>query len=228
MPFASPADFSPIPEAEAPRNCPLCPRLVALREQLRSEHPSWWNAPVPAFGDPGAWLAIVGLAPGRRGANRTGRAFTGDYSGEIFYSTLLKFGLAEGEYRGEAEDGVRLVGTVVLNAVKCLPPANRPLPIEVSTCRNYLEASLAALPSVKVVLTLGQIAFASALKAMQLGTSAKFAHGAEMRVPGGRALLASYHCSRQNTNTGRLTREMFEGVFERALLLAGRNRRSGP
>ncbi|MGE5564052.1 MAG: uracil-DNA glycosylase [Bacillota bacterium] len=215
MPFATPADVSPIPQTEAPRDCPLCPRLVALRQQLRAEQPDWWNAPVPAFGDPNAWLAIVGLAPGMRGANRTGRAFTGDYSGELFYSTLLKFGLAEGTYRGEADDGVKLNGTIVVNAVKCLPPANRPLPIEVANCRNYLEAALAALPSVRVVIALGRIAHASAAKALGAAKTG-FAHGAEAAA-GGRLLLASYHCSRQNTNTGKLTREMFEAVFERAL-----------
>lgn len=213
-----PSDLSPIPRAEAPRNCPLCPRLVALRDELRAEQPSWWNAPVPAFGDPRAWLAIVGLAPGRRGANRTGRPFTGDYSGEIFYSTLLKFGLAQGTYRGEPDDGVTLVGTVVLNAVKCLPPANRPLPTEVATCRNFLEASLASLPSVRVLLALGRIAHASTAKALGI-SGAKFAHGAEAAAGGGRILLASYHCSRQNTNTGRLTREMFENIFRRAVVL---------
>ncbi|HEY7006288.1 MAG TPA: uracil-DNA glycosylase [Sphingomicrobium sp.] len=191
---------------------------MSLRRTLRAERPDWWNAPVPAFGDPDAWLAIVGLAPGRKGANRTGRPFTGDYSGEIFYSTLLKFGLAEGIYRGEADDGVRLVGAIVLNAVKCLPPGNRPLPLEVATCRNYLEASLAALPRVSVMIALGQIAQGSAAKALGLTPgSAKFAHGAEVRAPDGRTLLSSYHCSRQNTNTGRLTRAMFESVFERAL-----------
>src|SRR6185437_11349724 len=161
MPFASPADLSPLPQTEAPRDCPLCPRLVALRAQLRAEHPGWWNAPVPAFGDPEAWLAIVGLAPGKKGANRTGRAFTGDYSGELFYSTLLKFGLAIGTYGGEADDGLELVGTIVVNAVKCLPPGNRPLPVEVANCRNYLEASLAALERARVILALGQIAHAS-------------------------------------------------------------------
>jgi len=215
MRFASPADLSPLPRSEAPRDCPLCPRLVSLREQLRSEHPAWWNAPVPAFGEADAWLAIVGLAPGKKGANRTGRPFTGDYSGEFFYSTLLKFGLAEGTYRGAADDGIELVGTVVLNAVKCFPPGNRPLPNEVATCRNYLEASLAALPDVRVVVALGQIAHASVAKV--LGVSARFAHGSEAVAPDGRVLLASYHCSRQNTNTGRLTREMFESVFERAM-----------
>jgi len=218
MAFTTPAGISPIPRAEPPRDCPLCPRLVDLRDQLRIGHPDWWNAPVPAFGDPDAWLAIVGLAPGRKGANRTGRPFTGDYSGEIFYSTLLKMGLAEGSYRGEANDAVKLVGTIVLNAVKCLPPQNRPLPIEVATCRNYLEASLAALPLVRVVIALGQIAHGSAARALGLPPAfAKFAHGAEVRAPDGPILLSSYHCSRQNTNTGRLTRAMFESVFERAL-----------
>jgi uracil-DNA glycosylase family 4 len=220
MSFASPAELSPIPQSEAPRDCPLCPRLVAVRRQLRTEQPDWWNAPVSAFGDPHAWLAIIGLAPGRRGANRTGRPFTGDYSGELFYSTLLKFGLAEGAYRGEPNDGVKLVGTIVVNAVKCLPPANRPLPIEVATCRNYLEASLAALPRLQIVVALGQIAHGSARKVLGI-QRAKFSHGAEAMAPDGRVLLATYHCSRQNTNTGRLTRDMFESVFERAVALRG-------
>jgi uracil-DNA glycosylase family 4 len=212
-----PADLSPIPEAEAPRDCPLCPRLVRLREELRAEHPDWWNAPVPAFGEADAWLAIVGLAPGMRGANRTGRPFTGDYSGEIFYSTLLKFGLAEGEYRGEADDGLQLKGAVILNAVKCLPPANRPTPEEVRNCSAYLDAALANLPKVRVVIALGQIAHAAAARALRL--KAKFAHGAEAVSPDGRVLLTSYHCSRQNTNTGKLTAEMFESVFGRAIEL---------
>ena len=220
MPFASPADLSPIPQAEAPRDCPLCPRLVSLREDLRAEHPGWWNAPVPAFGDAKAWLAIVGLAPGKKGANRTGRAFTGDYSGELFYSTLLKFGLAEETYRGIADDGLKLVGTVVLNAVKCLPPGNRPLPAEVANCRNYLEASFAALGEVRVVVALGQIAHASVAKVLDL--KAPFAHGGQAIAPDGRVLLSSYHCSRQNTNTGKLTRDMFESVFERAVALRGK------
>jgi uracil-DNA glycosylase family 4 len=227
MRFASPAEVSPIPEAEAPSDCPLCPRLVSLRKALRSEQPSWWNSPVPAFGDPDAWLAIVGLAPGKKGANRTGRPFTGDYSGAIFYSTLLKFGLAEGEYRGETDDNIRLVGTIVLNAVKCLPPENRPLPTEVANCWNFLEASLAALPKVRVVIALGQIAFGSAARALHIGRpAAKFAHRAELISADGRVLLASYHCSRQNTNTGRLTREMFEAVFERALTVGFQERGS--
>lgn len=218
--FPSPADLSPIPQAEAPRDCPLCPRLVRFREELRAQHPGWWNAPVPVFGEADAWLAIVGLAPGKQGANRTGRPFTGDYSGELFYATLLKFGLGEGEYRGEAGDGLTLNGVAVLNAVKCLPPGNRPLPQEVATCRNYLEASLAALTNVRVVLALGQIAHVAAARTLGLPPSAtKFGHGAEAVAPGGRVLLSSYHPSRQNTNTGRLTAAMFENVFERACSL---------
>ena len=219
MAFASPADLSPIPQAEAPRDCPLCPRLVRFREELRAAHPDWWNAPVPVFGDADAWLAIVGLAPGRKGANRTGRPFTGDYSGEIFYSTLLKFGLAEGEYRGDADDGLRLIGAVVLNAVKCLPPANKPTPEEIATCGHYLEASLAAVAQVRVVIALGQIAHVAAAKALGLWPRSKFSHGAQAVAPDGRVLLSTYHCSRQNTNTGRLTTQMFESVFERALEL---------
>ena len=189
---------------------------MRFREELRAEHPGWWNAPVPAFGDPDAWLAIVGLAPGKKGANRTGRPFTGDYSGELFYSTLVKFDLAEGEYRGEASDGLKLSGAVVLNAVKCLPPGNKPLPEEIATCGHYLEASLAALASVRVVLALGQIAHVAAARLLGLWPKAKFAHGAEAVATGGRMLLSSYHPSRQNTNTGRLTADMFESVFERA------------
>ena len=220
MPSATPADLSPIPEAEPPRDCPFCPRLVALRHELRLDHPDWWNAPVPAFGDPDAWLAIVGLAPGKRGANRTGRAFTGDFSGEFFYSTLQKFSLAGGAYGGEVDDGVALVGAIVVNAVKCLPPGNRPLPAEVRNCRTFLERSLDALPKVRVVVALGQIAHGSAAKALGIEKTA-FAHGGEAVAPDGRILLSSYHCSRQNTNTGRLTRAMFDAVFERAIELGG-------
>jgi uracil-DNA glycosylase family 4 len=194
----------------------LCPRLVALRYDLRAEHPGWWNAPVPAFGDRDAWLAIVGLAPGMRGANRTGRPFTGDYAGDLLFSTLLKLGLAEGDYRGDPADGLRLKGAVILNAVKCLPPANKPLPSEVATCSvNYLEPSLAALSNIRILIALGRIAHEATAKA--LGLKAKFSHGTEATAPDGRLLLSSYHCSRQNTNTGRLTRAMFESIFERAV-----------
>lgn len=217
MEFASPADLSPIPAAEAPRNCPLCPRLVQFREQCRDEHPTWWNAPVPAFGDPNAWLAIVGLAPGKHGANRTGRPFTGDYAGELLYAPLLKFGLAEGEYRGDPADGLRLEGAVILNAVKCLPPANKPEPREIATCRTFFESSLAALPKVRVLLALGQIAHVASARALSVRPS--FGHGSEIVAPDGRILLSSYHCSRYNQNTGRLDAAMFEAVFDRAIEL---------
>jgi uracil-DNA glycosylase len=213
-----PADRSPIPQAEAPRDCPLCPRLVTFREQCRIEHPGWWNAPVPAFGDREAWLAIVGLAPGKHGANRTGRPFTGDYAGDLLYATLLKFGLAEGEYGAHPGDGLRLRGAVILNAVKCLPPANKPEPREIANCRHYLEEGLATLRNVKIVIALGQIAHVAAARALGLPPSGtKFAHGAEHSAPAGRMLLSSYHCSRYNQNTGKLNAAMFEGVFERAV-----------
>jgi uracil-DNA glycosylase family 4 len=172
---------------------------------------------VPAFGDRDAWLAIVGLAPGKHGANRTGRPFTGDYAGELLYATLLKFGLAEGEYSADPGDGLRLKGAVILNAVKCLPPANKPEPREIATCRNYFEAALAALPTVRVLVALGQIAHVASAKA--LGVKPSFGHGSEVEAPDGRILLSSYHCSRYNQNTGRLNAAMFESVFERALAL---------
>ena len=220
MRFATPADLSPIPEAEAPRDCPLCPRLVAFREECRAEFPNWWNAPVPAFGDRNAWLAIAGLAPGKNGANRTGRPFTGDYAGELLYATLRKFGLASGEYRADPGDGLQLVGAVILNAVKCLPPANKPEPREIATCRHYFEAGLGALPNVQVVVALGQIAHVAAARALGLRPAGtKFGHGAEAVAPNGRILLSSYHCSRYNQNTGRLDAAMFESIFERAVAL---------
>ena len=219
MAFASPADISALPQAEAPRDCPLCPRLVRYREELRIEQPGWWNAPVPVFGDPDAWLAIVGLAPGRRGANRTGQPFTGDFSGAFFFATLLKFGLAEGRYTDEPGT-LRLRGAVVLNAVKCLPPGNRPTGEEVATCRNYMEAALAELRNVRVVVALGQIAHIAAARTLGLPPAGtRFGHGAEAVAPDGRVLLSSYHPSRQNTNTGRLDEPMFERIFARALEL---------
>lgn len=193
---------------------------MRFRHECRTEHSDWWNAPVPAFGDPDAWLAIVGLAPGKHGANRTGRPFTGDYAGELLYGTLLKFGLAEGEYCASPGDGLQLNGAMILNAVKCLPPGNRPEPAEVATCRNYFEAALAALPKVRILVALGRIAHVASARALGLPTaSTVFGHGAEAVAPDGRTLLSSYHCSRYNQNTGRLDQGMFEMVFERALAL---------
>jgi uracil-DNA glycosylase family 4 len=213
-----PADLSPIPQAEAARDCPLCPRLVTLRRQCRAEHPDWWNAPVPAFGDPAAWLAIVGLAPGKHGANRTGRPFTGDYAGDLLYATLARFGLTEGEYRGNASDGLRLKSAIILNAVKCLPPQNRTLPAEESNCRPFLMASIDALPNLTTLIALGKVAHDSLCRSFGLSLSkVRFGHGAEHALPGGKRLIDSYHCSRYNQNTRRLDVAMFEAVFERAL-----------
>jgi uracil-DNA glycosylase family 4 len=216
---------SPVPEAEAPRDCPLCPRLAALRAEMRAAHPTWWNAPVPAFGDRGAWLGILGLAPGMRGANRTGRPFTGDHAGELLYETLRKFGLAEGRYGATPEDGLRLAGCVILNSVKCLPPQNKPLPAEIATCRPFYEASLALLPNVRILVALGRIAHGSAVRTAG-GKLAQhsFGHLAEHRLPDGRILIDSYHCSRYNQNTGRLTGAMFEAVFARALQISSVSR----
>ena len=220
MHFATPAELSPIPEAEAPRDCPLCPRLVAFRQECRIDFPAWWNAPVPAFGDRHAWLAIVGLAPGKHGANRTGRPFTGDFAGELLYSTLLKFGLANGEYRADPSDGLELKGAIILNPLKCLPPANKPEPREIATCRSYFEVALGSLPDVRVIVALGQIAHVASARALGLPpSSTRFGHGAETLAADGRVLLSSYHCSRYNQNTGRLDAAMFESVFERALEL---------
>ena len=216
--------LSPLPVTEPPRDCPLCPRLVAFRQTLQAEYPDWWNAPVPVFGDPDAWLVIVGLAPGKHGANRTGRPFTGDYAGELLYATLAKFGLSEGTFDARPDDGLQLRGAILINAVRCLPPENKPTPEEIRTCRPFLEAPLTALPHARVFVALGQIAHQSAVKA--LGgklPKAKFGHLAQHRMPDGRLLIDSYHCSRYNQNTGRLTASMFEAVFERALEMRDSN-----
>ncbi len=209
---------SPIPDTEPPRDCSLCPRLVAYRHACQAEFPNWWNAPVQAFGDPDAWLAIIGLAPGKHGVNRTGRPFTGDASGPLLYETLAKFGLTEGVYDSKVDDGLALKGAMIINAVKCLPPENKPTPEEVRTCRPFLDTQLAALPNVRIVVALGQIAHQSAVKVMGGRLpKAQFGHMNEHRMPDGRILIDSYHCSRYNQNTGRLTPEMFEAVFSRAL-----------
>jgi uracil-DNA glycosylase family 4 len=211
---------SPVPEAEPPRDCPLCPRLVAFREELRQEYPDWWNAPVRAFGDRDAWLGIVGLAPGKHGANRTGRPFTGDFAGILLYQTLLKFGLAEGSYEERLDDSLRLTGSVILNSVRCLPPENKPTPQEIATCRTFYALGLETLPNVRVLVALGQIAHGSAVRTAGGRLSAyRFGHLAEHQLPDGRILIDSYHCSRYNQNTNRLTAAMFEQVFERALEL---------
>ena len=216
--WPNPADLSPLPNAEAPRDCPLCPRLVAFREECRAEHPDWWNAPVPAFGDPGAWLAIIGLAPGKHGANRTGRPFTGDYAGMLLYQTLAKFALSEGEYEAERKDGLRLKGAIILNAVKCLPPQNKTLPVEEATCRTYLMQSIGSLPNLTTFIALGKVAHDSLCRSFGMPLAgAKFGHGAVHVLPNGMTLIDSYHCSRYNQNTRRLDATMFEAVFNLAL-----------
>ena len=213
--------ISPIPQTEPPLDCPLCPRLVAFRHACQAEYPTWWNAPVQAFGDPHAWLAIVGLAPGKHGANRTGRPFTGDHAGLLLFETLEKFGLTTGVYDARIDDGFALKGAIIINAVKCLPPENKPTPEEIRTCRTFLDAQLGVLPNVRVVVALGAIAHQSAVKVMGGRLpKAKFGHLNEHRMPDGRVLIDSYHCSRYNQNTGRLTRDMFEAVFERAVGLS--------
>jgi uracil-DNA glycosylase len=198
-------------------DCPLCPRLAAYREEQRAQHPEWFNAPVPTFGDPGAWLAIVGLAPGLQGANRTGRPFTGDFAGLLLYETLVKHRLADGLYEARADDGLELKGAIIINAVRCVPPQNKPTPDEVRTCRRFLEPPLAGLANLRAVVALGQVAHQSAVKALG-GKLPKcpFGHLAEHVLPSGITIIDSYHCSRYNQNTGRLTAEMFEAVFARA------------
>ena len=203
------------PATEPSRDCPLCPRLVEFREFWREQQPSWHNAPVPSFGDSRARLLIVGLAPGLRGANRTGRPFTGDYAGELLYSTLGKYGFARGTYRADPGDGLTLVDAAIVNAVRCVPPQNKPTPAEIATCRPFLESAIAAHTRTRAIVALGRIAHETTLRALGLKPAAfPFAHGA-VHDCGRFRLYDSYHCSRQNTNTRRLTPEMFEAVFEK-------------
>jgi uracil-DNA glycosylase family 4 len=210
-----------IDPAEPAIDCPLCPRLAGYRADNRSAHPDWWNGPAPSFGDPDARLLVVGLAPGRQGANRTGRPFTGDFAGVLLYGTLLALGFAEGRYEARPDDGLTLVDCMITNAVRCAPPGNKPLPVEEATCRPFLAARITALPRLKVIVTLGDVARRNVLKALGRPASAGAAgHGSESEV-GGYRLINSYHCSRLNTNTGRLTPAMFEAVFVRARTLLG-------
>ncbi|MFN3514661.1 MAG: uracil-DNA glycosylase [Phenylobacterium sp.] len=207
--------------AEPPRDCPLCPRLVAYRAVNRTQNPDWWNGPAPSFGDPQARLLVTGLAPGRTGANRTGRPFTGDHAGWMLYETLVKTGFARGTYDARPDDGLELADCMITNAVRCAPPGNKPETSEEATCRQFLTARLEALPRLKVIVTLGDVARRNVLRAMGLKASAGIAgHGTEFRA-GPYVVLNSYHCSRLNTNTGRLTAEMFEAVFQRARELVG-------
>ena len=200
---------------EPGRDCPLCPRLVGYRHEQRKAHPDWFNAPVPSFGTADARLLIVGLAPGVSGANRTGRPFTGDYAGDLLYQTLIDFGFARGFYRADPHDGLTLQGTMITNAVRCVPPQNKPLPVEIRTCNTFLRARMDALAGIRAVVALGRIAHDGVLGALGARKSAfPFSHGGEHDV-GPFRLFDSYHCSRYNTNTGVLTPEMFRKVFAR-------------
>lgn len=198
---------------EPPHDCPLCPRLLAYRVENRKAHADWFNAPVPSFGASDAHVLIVGLAPGVSGANRTGRPFTGDFAGELLYGTLLKFGFAKGKYEARPDDGLTLVDCRITNAVRCVPPENKPTPEEAKTCRVFLKATLENMPRLKTIVALGRIAHEAALRTLDHKLNAfPFAHGAKHLLPRA-TLFDSFHCSRYNTNTGKLTAAMFEAVF---------------
>jgi uracil-DNA glycosylase family 4 len=196
------------------RDCPLCPRLVAFRHENRTQHPDWHNAPVRSFGEATARLLIAGLAPGRRGANRTGRPFTGDFAGQLLFPSLIAYGFAAGSYEQRPDDTLRLLDCRITNAVRCVPPENKPTPAEIATCNAFLKAEIASLPGLRAILALGTVAHGAVLAA--LGHRPKdrpFGHGARHVLPDGVLLVDSYHCSRQNTNTGRLTTAMFHSVI---------------
>jgi len=195
-------------------NCPLCPRLCSFRHDNQKAYPEFFNAPVPGFGDPGAALLIVGLAPGLKGANRTGRPFTGDWAGDLLYPTLIKFGFAQGSYRADPGDGLELKNALITNAVRCVPPENKPVGAEINACRPFLLNQIKALGNLKTILALGGIAHKSVVAAFQKRqVDYPFGHGNFHDLGKGLTLLDSYHCSRYNTNTRRLTTEMFESLF---------------
>jgi len=203
--------MSPL-QGKVPRNCPRCPRLVAFRNDWRKREPDWFNAPVPSFGPVDARLLIVGLAPGLQGANRTGRPFTGDYAGDLLYATLDQFQFSRGHYAARPDDGLELLDARITNAVRCVPPENKPIGSEIAACRDFLVATIAEMPRLRVILALGRIAHDSTLAALGLrSAAAPFGHGAshDLKI----RMFDSYHCSRYNTNTRRLTPEMFRSVF---------------
>jgi uracil-DNA glycosylase len=200
--------------AEAPHDCSLCPRLSAFLTHHRAVSPDWHNAPVSSFGRPDSRLLIVGLAPGLKGANRTGRPFTGDYAGDLLYATLAEFGFAHGTFAARPDDGLTLVDCMVTNAVRCVPPENKPTPQEIKTCRQYLTARIRTLPKLEAIVVLGRIAHTSTIAALgRKQKDAPFGHGATHSVGSNLTVFDSYHCSRYNTNTGVLTPDMFRSVF---------------
>ncbi len=203
------------PSSEPSQDCPLCPRLVSFRAANREQHPLWFNAPVPGFGVLDGRLAIIGLAPGLQGANRTGRPFTGDYAGDLLYATLLRFGFATGRYEARPDDGLLLTDCRIINAVRCVPPLNKPTGPEINACRAFLKPALQEMRQLRAIVALGRIAHESVLRTLGLSPGRfRFGHGARHEI-GEARLYDSYHCSRYNTNTGRLTTEMFEQVFAR-------------
>ncbi|SKA35996.1 uracil-DNA glycosylase [Consotaella salsifontis] len=211
---------------EPPPDCPLCPRLAAFRQEWRTREPDWFNSPVPAFlpvdGPDAVRIAIVGLAPGLRGANRTGRPFTGDYAGDLLYRTLARFGFANDRFDARVDDGLELYDLAIVNSVRCVPPENKPTGAEINTCRQFLVPNLATFGNLSAIVTLGRIAHESAVRALGAKPSAApFSHGGEHEI-GGLRLFSSYHCSRYNTNTGRLTEEMFTSVFAAAAAFLGK------
>lgn len=211
------------PEArQPPPDCPLCPRLLTLRAANRAAFPDWHNAPVPSWGPQQSRILVLGMAPGQRGANRTGRPFTGDHAGRLLYATLLKYGLAEGVYEERPDDSLVLTGCRVTNAVRCVPPANRPEPAEIRHCNDFLAGELAAMPSLRLVLALGVLAHNALLRVFQVPAARMpFGHGAVQALPGGLLLADSYHVSRYNTSTRRLTAAMFEAVVGEVVARAG-------
>jgi uracil-DNA glycosylase len=214
-------DAMPDASGKPGRDCPLCPRLKTFREKWRRREPDWFNAPVASFGPQSARLLIVGLAPGLRGANRTGRPFTGDFAGDLLYDTLKQFGFARGSYRASPQDGLTLIDARITNAVRCVPPENKPTPAEIEACRPFLKATIAEMQNLRAIVTLGRISHASTVAALDLRRSAApFGHGTCHDI-GRLRIFVSYHCSRYNTSTGVLTPEMFRDVFATARAFLG-------